>query len=158
MTWLDWYVHSRASSVRALCASMGVKMTRTSDGSPNIIAAERTVGFFRLMLAYHRYGPTEARSRVGITSPSRFVRNGNRPRAGESIFALVRLAAPVGRHGREPKADNSAGWVLNVRQEVAGHFKLQPYGPQQSLRRLIWVDGYERGPDDAPTKARAFVV
>jgi hypothetical protein len=43
MTWLDWYVHSCASSVRALFGSKGVKMTRTSDGSPNIIAAFGTI-------------------------------------------------------------------------------------------------------------------
>jgi hypothetical protein len=30
---------------------------------------ERTAGFFRLVLAYNHYGPTEARRKVGLTSP-----------------------------------------------------------------------------------------
>ena len=119
---------------------------------------ERTVGFFRLVLAYHHYGPTEAHRKVGLTSPAKFVRNGNRPRAGESIFAMVRLTAPAGRLGRQSQAENNAGWVLNVRQDVAGHFKLQPHGPGMTQRRLIWIESYSRGPEDAPSKPRAVRV
>jgi hypothetical protein len=119
---------------------------------------ERTVDFFRLVLAYHHYGPMEGRGKVGVTSPAKFVRNGNRPRAGESIFAMVRLAAPASRLGRTPQAGINAGWVLTVHQDVAGHFKLQAHGPGLTQRRLIWIESYSRGPEDAPSKPRAVRV
>src|SRR5271166_1909478 len=119
---------------------------------------ERTVGFFRLVLAYHHYGPVEARSEVRITSAAKFVRNHNRPRRGESIFPMVRLAASADRLGREQPSDTGAGWVLTTRQDVAGHFKLQPHGSGQTLRRLIWVESYQRGPIDAPSRPRAVRV
>jgi hypothetical protein len=41
---------------------------------------------------------------------------------------------------------------LTARQEVSGHFKLQPHGPGASLRKLIWVTAYDRGPEGAPVK------
>ena len=119
---------------------------------------ERTAGFFRLVLAYHRYGPVEVRSEVGVTSAAKFVRNQNTPRKGESIFAMVRLAAPSDRLGRLPPKDFNAGWVLTTRQEVAGHFKLQAHGPGMTLRKLIWVENYSRGPQDAPLRPRAVRV
>jgi hypothetical protein len=117
---------------------------------------QRTVAFFRLVLAYHHYGPLSARNKVAITSVSRFTRNNNRPRAGESIFAMERLVAPPDRLGRSRPRNSHAGWVVTLRQEVAGHFKLQPHGPGHTQRRLIWVDSYHRGPEDAPIKPRGF--
>lgn len=119
---------------------------------------ERTAGFFRLVLAYHRYGPVETRSEVRVTSAARFVRNQNVPRKGESIFAMVRLAAPSDRLGRAPPKESSAGWVLTTRQDVAGHFKLQAHGPGLNLRKLIWIESYPRGPLDAPLRPRAVRV
>jgi len=115
---------------------------------------ERTVEFFRLVLAYYHYGPVEAQVKVGVTPIDIFARNRNRPRKNESIFAMLRLAAPADRLGRAVPSLR-AGWVLTARQEVAGHFKLQPYGPGQALRKLIWVASYERGPEQAPIRPRA---
>lgn len=119
---------------------------------------ERTARFFRLVLAYHHYGPLEARSNVKVTSAAKFVRNHNLPRKGESIFAMVRLAAPNDRLGRAQPKDPNAGWVLTTQQDVAGHFKLQPHGPGMTLRKLIWVENYLRGPQDAPLRPRAVRV
>lgn len=110
--------------------------------------------FLRLVLAYHFFGPQDVREPIAPT-PTERLRNG-KPRKDESLFALTRLreSSAVGR----PKSTIPASWSLTSRQEVAGHFKLQPYGPQQSQRRLIWVDAYERGPEDAPAKPRAYIV
>lgn len=107
--------------------------------------------FLRLVLAYHCFGPEEAREPVAATPIERL--RGGKPRKDESLFALTRLNASeaVGR----PKGTIPASWSLSIRQEVAGHFKLQAYGPQSSLRRMIWVSPYERGPEDAPIKPRA---
>jgi hypothetical protein len=110
--------------------------------------------FLRLVLAYHFFGPSVAREAIAATPPER-LRSG-KPRKDESLFALTRLreSFEIGR----PRDAIPNSWSLTSRQEVSGHFKLQPHGPQRSLRRLIWVDGYERGPDDAPIKPRAYTV
>lgn len=42
------------------------------------------------------------------------------------------------------------GHALRVRLYVMGHWKNQPYGPNSSLRKRIWIRAYERGPKDAP--------
>jgi hypothetical protein len=118
------------------------------------ILYERTVEFFRLVLAYYHYGPVEARVKIGVTPIEIFARNRNRPRKAESIFAMLRLAAPADRLGRALPSLR-AGWMLTARQEVAGHFKLQPYGPGQASRKLIWVASYQRGPEQAPIRPRA---
>jgi hypothetical protein len=115
---------------------------------------ERGVRFFRLVLAFHRYGPAEARTAIGRTPAAVVLKNNNRPRKRESIFALVQLAASSNRLGRPPR-QGAGGWLITARQDVSGHFKLQAHGPSRSLRRLIWVNAYERGPDDAPVKPRA---
>jgi hypothetical protein len=115
---------------------------------------ERGVRFFRLVLAFYRYGPAEARTAIGRTPAAVVLKNNNRPRKRESIFALVQLAAPSNRLGRPPR-QGAGGWLLTARQDVSGHFKLQPHGPGRSLRQLIWVNAYERGPDDAPVRPRA---
>ncbi len=107
--------------------------------------------FLRLVLAYYLFGPRSAQEPIAAT-PSEKLRSG-KPRKEESLFALTRLHASseVGR----PQSTIRSSWALTSRHAVAGHFKLQPYGPQQSLRRLIWVDAYERGPAGAPVKPRA---
>jgi hypothetical protein len=110
--------------------------------------------FLRLVLAYHFFGPPKTREPIAATPAAR-LRNG-KPRKDESLFALTRLldSPEVGRSNNTMQSS----WSLMSRQAVTGHFKLQAYGPERSLRRLIWVDEYERGPNDAPMKPRAFVI
>ncbi|MDD2794659.1 hypothetical protein [Acidocella sp.] len=107
--------------------------------------------FLRLVLAYYFFGPSEAKQPIPETSPERL--RAGKPRNGESLFAMTRLH-PSGKVGR-PANTIPSTWNLSERQEVAGHFKLQAYGPQWSERRLIWVSGYERGPDDIPLRPKA---
>lgn len=47
---------------------------------------------------------------------------------------------------------------VSVRIVVAGHWKHQPYGPGLSLRKVIWVEPYWRGPEDAPIAIRPHVI
>jgi len=42
-----------------------------------------------------------------------------------------------------------SGKRLQTEQVVTGHWKLQPYGPKHSKRKLVWIEPYERGPDAA---------
>lgn len=110
--------------------------------------------FLRLVLAYHCFGPKEAREAIAATPVER-LRQG-KPRKDESLFALTRLNVSdvVGR----PKSTIPSSWSIASRQEVTGHFKLQAHGPQLSQRRLIWVSSYERGPEDAPIKPQAYKI
>lgn len=39
------------------------------------------------------------------------------------------------------------GAKLQIRSYVNGHWKMQPYGPQQALRKPKWIEPYGRGPD-----------
>lgn len=50
------------------------------------------------------------------------------------------------------------GHHLNVQVLVAGHFKTQPHGPRNELRKIIWREPYWRGPDDAPILVKPHVL
>jgi len=47
---------------------------------------------------------------------------------------------------------------LSVQSLVAGHHKSQPYGPQASLRKWIFVQPYWRGPEEGPVLVRPHEV
>jgi len=46
------------------------------------------------------------------------------------------------------------GGSLSLQHCVVGHFKWQPHGPNNSLRKWIHVEPYWRGPNDAPIADR----
>ncbi|MBL6082614.1 hypothetical protein JMJ56_32120 [Belnapia sp. T18] len=119
------------------------------------LVLSRSTNFLRLVLAYHAHGPVEAREAIAQSPPARSPREQLRPRKAESLFAMVRLLPPADRLGRPTPAPHVTPWQLMSRQTVSGHFRLQPYGSGLSLRRLIWVSPYERGPEGAPEKPRA---
>jgi hypothetical protein len=88
---------------------------------------------------------------------------------GARVAAQSQLAGVLaGRHVNSSHASRASdtigrpantipsSWSLTNRQEVTGHFKLQVYGPQRSLRRMIWVDAYQRGPEGAPLRAQGL--
>lgn len=49
-----------------------------------------------------------------------------------------------------PETDSGNGSPLFVRTLVSGHWKMQPYGPKHSQRKLIRIEPFWRGPLDAP--------
>jgi|ERR1700722_6444371 hypothetical protein len=110
--------------------------------------------FLRLVLGYYFFGPVEAREPIAATATERL--RASKPRKDESLFALTRLHSTEST-GR-PKDTIPESWSLTNRQEVTGHFKLQPHGPGGSLRKLIWVAGYDRGPENAPVKPKAYRI
>jgi hypothetical protein len=115
---------------------------------------EHSVRFLRVALAYHRYGPVGSQQDIGRTPVEHAAARRYKPRKGESLFAMTRLVPTKDRMGRIVPSV-STGWSLTARQEVSGHFRLQPHGPGGSLRRMIWVDSYQRGPKEGPVKPRA---
>ena len=126
-----------------------------TDLSTESIARARTADFFRLTLAYHFFGPKETHEPIAVTASSRLLQG--KPRKDESLFAMVRLQLARDRLGR-PEGSISTTWSLTTRQEVSGHFKLQPHGPGATLRKMIWVAPYDRGPEEAPAKAHAHRI
>jgi len=59
------------------------------------------------------------------------------------------------------ESGEGTGSKLKVRFVVRGHAKLQPCGPGRADRKLIWIDPFVKGPEDAPFKEsgpRVFAV
>lgn len=48
------------------------------------------------------------------------------------------------------------GWRLRARQIIRGHWKQQPYGPQNSLRKLKRIEPYWRGPEGEAAWAHVY--
>ncbi len=51
-----------------------------------------------------------------------------------------------------------AGSTPAARVTVRAHWKMQPCGPRASMRELIVVEDYERGPEDGPVAVRSHVL
>lgn len=62
-----------------------------------------------------------------------------------------------------PPREASGNWTRRNRKEhdhrwwVRGHYKMQPYGPQNSKRKLIFVWPHTKGPTDKPLDKRQRV-
>lgn len=73
---------------------------------------------------------------------------------GESVARLIRYNGPAA-----PRVTSTGGGRALERQViVGGHWKSQAHGPQRQLRRTIWIEPYERGPDIAAIVARPIMV
>lgn len=66
-----------------------------------------------------------------------------------SLFSVIQLNSPRGRFGRNPDKMPEGGWKLDKLVEVRGHFRWQPHGPENQLRKLVWIESYVKGPRDA---------
>jgi hypothetical protein len=47
---------------------------------------------------------------------------------------------------------------LATQHLVRGHWKLQPHGPQGSLRKSVWIQPYWRGPEESPIAVRSHAI
>ena len=75
-----------------------------------------------------------------------------------SLFRVVRLGSSSKRPVGHRNSGQRRGWKLQNHHTVTGHKKLQAYGPKRSLRREIWIDGYERGPLDGLIQAELTIL
>jgi hypothetical protein len=66
------------------------------------------------------------------------------------VDARPRSRKPVG----EVPAGQATGRKMDYREEVAGHPKWVWYGEGKSQTKRVWVDSYDRGPEDAPPKEK----
>lgn len=82
------------------------------------------------------------------------------PETGDVLIVRLRKEV-VDRRGDAPlvpllegqEAGSDEPWYTH-RFLVAGHWKHQHYGPRNSLKKLIWVAPYVKGPEGAPLVAR----
>lgn len=99
------------------------------------------------------FGHRRSDGRLGV--------RGTRKRIGKHPAAWVfELKNPVTVDCRPAVRDYVAGKFgdrrgpVTVQTLVAGHWKMQPHGPRRELRKLIHVEPYWRGPEDAPIAVR----
>lgn len=55
-------------------------------------------------------------------------------------------------------ADGDSHKSPSVQVMVRGHWKLQPHGPGRAERKLLHIEPYWRGPDDAPIAVRSHIL
>ena len=60
---------------------------------------------------------------------------------GSHVIYVDRAAAQESGHG-------GSGKKLELRVRVSGHWRRQPCGPKSSLRKLMWIQPFWRGPED----------
>jgi hypothetical protein len=67
---------------------------------------------------------------------------------------LKRVASEIALGASKKHAPK--GWRLRARQVVRGHWKQQPYGPGNSLRKLKRIEPYWRGPEGEAAWAHVY--
>lgn len=77
---------------------------------------------------------------IGASSNEKKERNKEKT---HSYFRVLRLEVPPDRFGFTGRIGKS--WSLDHLVSVTGHFRWQPYGSGKNLRKLIWIDAYEKG-------------
>jgi hypothetical protein len=87
---------------------------------------------------------------VDAGARSRKDRATRRNARGLSLFKIERLSEPADRFGSDAGGNAPAEWQLARRIGVRGHYKMQPYGPANGWRKLIFVKRHMRGPDSSP--------
>jgi hypothetical protein len=86
--------------------------------------------------------------------------SGNCRHSSQPITRNYQLGKPVIHDFREAVKKYMRGERRSPSMQgmVAGHHKMQPYGPRSSLRKLIWREPFWRGPEDAPIAIRTHVM
>lgn len=106
-------------------------------------------------VARPKYGPTTERMR-------KFPNKNPTWQARHRVLAENEsIVIDVGKNlelAREMLPAGGSGTALQHRVMVPGHFKQQPYGPRNSLRKRIFIAPYMKGPDGAPIRHRDYRV
>jgi hypothetical protein len=84
---------------------------------------------------------------------------GNIRTSDEPLTRVFQVGKPLKLDCREALTDyiegkSRKGSAPSVQILVIGHWKMQAYGPKNSLRKHIHIEPYWRGPDDAPILVR----
>jgi hypothetical protein len=84
---------------------------------------------------------------------------GNIRTSDEPLTRVFQVGKPLKLDCRKALTDyiegkSRKGTAPSVQTLVVGHWKMQAYGPKNSLRKHIHIEPYWRGPDDAPILVR----
>lgn len=91
------------------------------------------------------------------TVPSSRSSGGRSQREGPPAAWRFKMTRPVKLDVRQAVRDFSAGVrhsAPSVQVLIRGFWRHQPYGPRSSLRKLIHIEPFWRGPEDAPVAVR----
>jgi hypothetical protein len=94
-----------------------------------------------------------------MTAPVRQARRSFERSYGRRIDTVRIICLRRAEH--KPTAGDSGQTVeWSHRWMVDGHWRNQPHGPNHSLRKLTWIAGHIKGPDDKPlvVKSTTFVA
>jgi hypothetical protein len=125
----------------------------TARGIDPVLLRRQVEDFLSLLVLYRTCAAKAERGVIPYKEPAQMIgRRADQNRKKFSMFRVETLSPPPDRFGRAASSEDRNGWKLGWRSEVAGHFKMQAHGPRHSLRKLIFVESFERGPKGAPRK------
>ena len=90
------------------------------------------------------YNASEVRAGTHIRKPKRGLPQTTIIRIGKPMQTDMRTAV------RSYVVNGGKRSAPTVQVAVVGHWKNQPHGPKNTLRRMQWIQPYWRGPEDAP--------
>ncbi len=59
---------------------------------------------------------------------------------------------------KENKENRRSSWKLDSVIGVSGHFRMQPYGPENRKIKIIWIDPYTKGKGEIETKLDKHLI
>jgi len=139
----DWYAFSPAVATRPGVGDLSGDMD-DADG-PAIRAAVRLVVSLCLHLTAHRATPLRQRPSRSLADRVRAV---GLPEPQDWLPAEIPAPEEVMAELSSTGATTSPSGELTIRHVVRGHWKMQPYGPGRSERKLIRIEPYWRGAGD----------
>ncbi len=131
----------------------GIGLTKTQrDDRANILLG-RLISGVCLTLSSPDHSMTEQRR----GKPKRKI---GRTGDGPPQYRIFKLVKSINIDCQKSVRDynDGIGQSPNVRVLVRGHFKGQPYGPKNSLRKVIWREPHWRGLDGQPIAQREHVI
>lgn len=117
---------------------------------------EVLIGRLIVALCLMKSDPNQFKERQEVFRVDGYHKNKKVPKDAPSYRVFVDTA-PVevdARPALHAYLSGKSSRIPTVRTLVAGHLKMQPYGHENSLRKLIWRQPYWRGPEGAPLAKR----
>ena len=140
---------------------------RIGEQQTMAVVAELSIFFMMACLWFRQTVPgTKRKIEAKLTQTPGHIERHARKRAQKELklneaptVRVVALRKTAVTEQTEPRTE--ATRHLKVRFVVSGHARLQPCGPARKDKKLIWIDAYPKGPEDAPFKdggPRVFAV
>ncbi len=74
------------------------------------------------------------------------------------LGGAIKLTGHQRKEFRSQRHGGSGGHVISSRFSVRGHWRNQSYGPNHTLRKLLWVKPYMKGPQNTTEVIRSYLV